>query len=119
MADRTISPGRAPRAKLFMPFAALKGYYELILAQEAEREQRRELPEDDAAELSHKLQRLGEGRDVHICFYNGRCYETLSGTVEKIDRTLRYLIAGGRRVWFDDLLSLEEYIPSGRETWLG
>ena len=45
----------ADRAKQFMPFASLKGYYEMTRKREHIREPRRELSEDSAEELNRKL----------------------------------------------------------------
>ena len=109
---------RADRAKLFAPFAALKGYYELILAQEAAREDRRELCEDDAAEMSERLKRLDKGVNIHIKYYDKTSYITLSGEVYEIDYDYRYLIVEDHKIWFDDVYFVEEYIPEGKETWL-
>ena len=41
----------ADRARQFMPFASLRGYYDFIREQERVKEPRRELSEDDAQEL--------------------------------------------------------------------
>ena len=45
----------ADRARQFMPFASLRGYYDFIREQERVKEPRRELSEDDAQELSVSL----------------------------------------------------------------
>ena len=42
----------ADRARQFMPFASLRGYYDFIREQEREKEPRRELSEDGAQEQS-------------------------------------------------------------------
>ena len=46
---------RADRAQQFMPFAALKGYYDLIRERERVVEPKRELTDEQALELSRKL----------------------------------------------------------------
>ena len=46
---------RADRAQQFMPFAALKGYYDLIRERERTVEPRRELTDEQALELSQRL----------------------------------------------------------------
>ena len=107
MADRS----RADRAKLFAPFASLKGYYDMILETEDRREGRRELSEDDAAALSDKLMRTEKGKHIRICCYNGMHYITLEGTVVRFEPELRMLTLGEKRIRFDDIVSLEEYEP--------
>ncbi len=110
--------GRADRAKQFMPFAALKGYYELILEKEAEKQPRRTLSEEDSAVLSDKLKRLEKGQYVRVNYYNGRVYTTLSGKVTVVDYTYRAVRIGEKRIWFDDITDISEYTPEGRETWV-
>lgn len=109
---------RADRAKLFAPFAALKGYYELILAQEAAKENKRELSDDDAAAMSDKLKQLERGRFIHIRYYDKVCYVTVSGPISRLDYDYRYMMVNDRKIWFDDVIWLEEYEPEGKETWL-
>ena len=45
-------------AKIFSPFDALKGFNEAVAAKEVQYEYKRELLEDDAAELDRKLDHL-------------------------------------------------------------
>ena len=107
MADRS----RADRAKLFAPFASLKGYYDMILEAEDRRETRRELSEDDAAALSEKLMCIAKGMHLRICFYNGMHYITAEGAVSRFEPEMHTLTLGERRIRFDDIVSLEEYEP--------
>ena len=51
----------ADRARQFMPFASLRGYYDFIREQERVKEPRRELSEDDAQELSDVLGKTARG----------------------------------------------------------
>ena len=59
---------RANRAAQFMPFAALTGYYELVRKQEITVEQKRELTEEKALELSQKLEGLKRGDLVRVTY---------------------------------------------------
>ncbi len=61
---------RANRAAQFMPFAALTGYYELVRKQEITVEQKRELTEEKALELSQKLEGLKRGDLVRVTYYD-------------------------------------------------
>ena len=108
---------RADRAKIFAPFAALKGYYELILAQEAAKEDRRELSEDDAYAMSERLKTLDKGVHVHMRYYDKVCYVSLTGVISRIDFDLRLLVVDAKKILFDDIIWVEEYEPEGRETW--
>lgn len=71
---------RAERAKIFMPFSALNGYYDLILAQEEGHEVRREIDEEKAAAISEKLNKIDKGSSIEVEYYNNGCYLT-----EKLD----------------------------------
>ena len=109
---------RYDRAVQFAPFAALRGYYELILSQEKSFEERRELGEEESAVISERLKCLETGVYVHVTYYNKTAYSTLSGMVGKVDYTYRFLTVNDRKIWFNDIIELKEYIPDGRETWL-
>ncbi len=109
---------RAERARIFMPFASLKGYYDLILAQEQGREVKRELG-DEAAEMSSiKLNKLHKGSSVRIKYYETGSYLIHKGLVSRIDYSYKYLIVNEAKIWFDDIEEIEDYVPEGRETWL-
>ena len=109
---------RAERARIFMPFASLKGYYDLILAQEQGREVKRELG-DEAAEMSSiKLNKLHKGSSVRIKYYETGSYLIQKGLVSRIDYSYKYLIVNEAKIWFDDIEEIEDYVPEGRETWL-
>ena len=62
MADNTA------RAKQFMPFAALRGYYAMVLAKNRVVEPRRELIGDAAERLSRKLARVKKGTIITYCY---------------------------------------------------
>ena len=109
--------GRADRAKQFMPFAALKGYYEMILAQEEGYEPERELCDDDVTELSAKILKLKKGQSVKIEYYKNYSYTSIKGVISKLDFDLKYLWVDEEKIWFDDVSDIEDYVPKGRETW--
>ena len=108
---------RADRAKLFAPFAALKGYYELILAQEAAKEDRRELCEDDAYAMSERLKTLDKGVHVRVRYYDKICYVSLTGIISSIDFDFHIMTVNDKKIRFDNIIWIEEYEPEGRETW--
>ena len=98
---------RAARAKQFMPFASLRGYYDYIREQERVKEPRRELSEDDAAELSGVLSRAERGAMMRIRFYDADHYETAEGIVTELDDVFRTLRIVRRKISFDDILCAE------------
>ena len=99
------------RAKIFSPFAALRGYEEEIAAEGEEhlKVTKIELSEEDKGKLSDKLLQVKKGMEVTVCFFEaddvepaifgtpskpatplGR-YRTIAGTVERIDPVYREL----------------------------
>ena len=109
---------RAERARVFMPFAALKGYYDLILAQEDGQEVRRELDDETVAKISCKLNRINKGSSIEVEYYECGNYITEKGKVSRIDYSYKYLVVNEQKIWFDDNMDIEDYVPYGRETWL-
>jgi len=74
---------RANRAAQFMPFAALTGYYELVRKQEITVEQKRELTEEKALELSQKLEGLKRGDLVRVTYYDTYGYRSRTGILDE------------------------------------
>ena len=60
---------RAERAKIYMPFASLKGYYDLILAQEDGQEVKRQVDDETAAKISDKLNRINKNSSIKVEYF--------------------------------------------------
>lgn len=107
-AGRTASGReRAPRAAQFAPFAALRGYYELVLEKERVAEPRHELTEEEARELSRTMARVRRGQIVRAVWYDRDAYDELTGCVARVDLAGRELVVIKTRIAFDDLRDLE------------
>lgn len=116
----SMDPGR--RAKLFAPFDALKGFGDAVSAKKELYEDRRDLSEEDLAELERRLQIL-KGRcpaRIRATFYvpcqdeNSEAfglrgqYHTISGVCMKVDAQIgRCLLMECARISFADLYCLE------------
>lgn len=69
-----MAASKEERARQFLPFNALTGYYQMIMEKQRVSESKKELSEDEATVLSNKLknlycppivkQRLGESRKL-------------------------------------------------------
>ena len=134
----TIKPPPMPPsrwAKIFSPFDALKGFSEAVASKEVQYEYKRELMEDDAAELDRKLEHLHNltwnGRMAranrvmarvkyfvpcpdknNFAYGNAGSYETISGMVLRVDvdveKTVTLLTDSGKKVIsFDDITEIE------------
>ena len=63
---------RADRAKLFVPFDALKGLQEILRQKEMEIEERKELSEESLTELQEELDKIDIGSCVAIKYYKNK-----------------------------------------------
>lgn len=79
------------RAKQFIPFAALRGYGEYLKEKERTAEPRRELSEDEAEELSRKMNRVKRGQMLRVKYYDKNGYVTIEGMCSGIDTERRTL----------------------------
>lgn len=98
---------RADRAAQFMPFAALRGYYELIRQQERVVEPRHELTPEEAESLSQVVAQVRRGDIVRVCFYDNDAYVTRTGCVARIDLIYRELVVVKTSIALDDIRTLE------------
>lgn len=108
------------RAKIFSPFAALKGHAEAIHSKETPRVNRIDLSEEMAAVLNKKLLLLEKGRHVSVTFFISEpgpdgsggtaegMYLTLSGTLRRIDCVARTLEIDDYKIHFDDILDITQ-----------
>ena len=97
---------RQDRARQFMPFASLKGYFDKIREQEKVKEPKRELSDSEAEKLSYKLNQIKKGQMVSVTYYNKDSYETVEGLVSNFDDTFRTLTVVKTVIPFDDLMDV-------------
>ena len=95
-----------PRAKQFMPFASLKGYFDLIREEQRIKEPKKNLSEEGATVLSFKLNQVRKGMLVKVTYYNIDAYETMEGIVSNFDDTLRNITVVKKMIPFDDILDI-------------
>lgn len=98
---------RADRASQFMPFAALRGYYELIRMQQRVPEPRHELTDEEAIALSRAVQRVHRGQIVRVTHYDQDAYVTSTGCVSRIDLIEREMMVVKTKIKLDDIRELE------------
>ncbi len=97
---------KADRARQFMPFAALTGYYEVIKQREKIIEPRKELSEDEAEILSNKLGNIHKGMLLTLTYYKEDCYETLTGLASNIDPIYRTITIVKTKIAIDDVCDI-------------
>ena len=82
------------RAKQFMPFAALKGFQELLEETARYKENRKELSEEQLEVLDAQCKGLVIGNVVSVVYHNGRVYDTVQGRLQQIDTVYRMMTVG-------------------------
>lgn len=95
------------RAGQFMPFAALRGFYDLIRERERIVVPKHEIAEDKAAELSEKMKHVERGMMIRILYYSDGEYVSVEGIVSKIDLDFRKLIVVKTEINLDDIWDIE------------
>ena len=75
------------RAKIFSPFAALRGYEEEISSEGKDhlKGKRIELSEDQKEILGNKISQLRKGLSVKVKYFTDGYYEELPGKVDSVD----------------------------------
>lgn len=109
--DRPVPAGlgrsHPDRARQFSPFAALRGYYELVYERERVIEPRRPLSEEEARVLDATIADLQRGAMVRAVFYEKEAYRTIVGTVSQVDMIYHDLWIVRTRIPFASLCALE------------
>ncbi len=111
-----LGKAHADRARQFMPFAALTGYFDLIRERQRVVQPFHELTEDEAEALSRKMAWVKKGTMVEICYYDRDAYVRRKGMVSRIDEVERAIWVVKERVPFDMILDIQvEGMPSAQE----
>lgn len=108
----------ADRAKIFSPFAALKGHTETIREKEILRVNKIDLSDEAAAALNEKLTLLEKDQMITITYFfsdpgpdgaGGTAegmYITLSGIIKRLDFISRILEINDHKINFDDIANI-------------
>lgn len=96
------------RAKQFMPFMALKGYFDLCREKERQPEPRHELTEEEALALSQVIAQLRKGDLARVVFYDKDAYVPCEGVVTEVVPELGFIRIVRREIPFSDVLSISK-----------
>ena len=96
------------RAKLFMPFAALRGLEEALEKKREEmlKENKIILSEDGIMEVDNLLRNLKKGDEVFLSYYDGD--KNKKGFVDKIDRQNECILMEKEPIYFSSILSIRK-----------
>lgn len=97
----------ADRAKIFMPFDALKGFREALREKEKILVEKKELSPDDYEILSQKLMSLRKGMMVKVVYYENQEYIELEGLLSKIDEVSKTITIVQKKISIEDISALD------------
>lgn len=97
----------ADRARQFIPFMALKGYFEMCREKERVPQPRHVLTEEESLELSQVVAQLKKGDMVKVTYYDKDAYVTRQGVVSEVVPALRFLRIVRQQIDFEDILCIE------------
>ncbi|MCH4184174.1 MAG: YolD-like family protein [Eggerthellaceae bacterium] len=106
MHNTRLSDEDNARAAQFVPFAALRGYYDLIREQEQVAQPRHELTTEESATLSSTLCKIRPRMIVKVTYYDNDSYRTVQGIVTEINSAVRCIEIIKTEISFDDISAL-------------
>lgn len=107
MAIKRGNMPREERAKQFMPFAALKGFHDLLQEKERIVVPRMELSEERKEELDLKLQQIQKNDIVAVVYFQKGEYVKVKGMVSRIDFSSRVLKIVNTKIAFENIGDIE------------
>ena len=97
----------ADRAKQFLPFDALKGFYKMVRRSEFVIEDKVYLDSDGINELLFKLNQVKKGMMVEIKYYLNDHYETKEGLVSQIDYFHKTITLVKTKIYIEDIIDIK------------
>ena len=94
------------RAKIFLSFAALKGFEEALREKERIVVEKKTISEDMRMTISYRLSHLKKNDMVKVVYYNSDEYLEMQGLVSKIDETFQELTVVKTKISFENIYEL-------------
>lgn len=100
---------KSDRAKIFMPFDALKGFREALLEKERIRADKKILSESQKEELNRKVLQIENQMMIKVIYFDRKTeeYIALQGVVTKIDNTYKTIKIVKKEISMEDILEIE------------
>lgn len=95
------------RAKQFMAFAALRGYYDIVHERERITENKKELGQYEQMCINYKLAQVKKGMIVELKYYNGYKYDHIVGMVSEIDEIFKTITIVRTKIMFSDIIDIQ------------
>lgn len=94
------------RAKQFMPFDSLKGFYDMIRYEEITKKNKKELSDDSYNYLNEQIKTINKGDIVTINYYHNIDYINTTDIVKKIDNINKKIYLKNSIISFDDIVNI-------------
>ena len=94
------------RAKIFLSFAALKGFDEALKEKEKIVVEKKEMSEEKKMTISYRLGKLNKNYMASVIYYEAGEYLKVQGLVSKIDTVYQELVIVKTKIKFDDIYEL-------------
>lgn len=95
------------RAKQFMPFDSLDGYYDMIDEANVVITPKRDLTLDEENRLNAIIYKIKNKMIIKICYYEKNGYYTRIAMLSEVSLSYRYIKIIKKKINFDDILSIE------------
>ena len=94
------------RAKQFLPYAALRGFEEIVNEKRKIKQTKRIPSEEEETLISQRLSVLSRGREVSAELFSDGEYVTVRGIVGQVDFALCSFTLNGRNIYFSDVYDI-------------
>lgn len=98
---------RADRAKQFLPFDSLRGYYDLVRKVEKIITPRKYLSQEELDKLSSIISKVKKGMIIKVTYYQTDGYVTLEGMISNIDIVYKKITIVETQINFKDIFKIE------------
>lgn len=95
------------RAKIFLPFDALKGLKEALREKEKILVDKKILSIEEKEKIANKLLQVKKGMIIKVIYYENNEYIELEGIVSSIDYTYQCLKIVKKEISFNDILDIK------------
>ena len=96
------------RAKIFLPFDALKGLQDALREKEKILVDKKILSVEEKEKIAKKLLQVKKGMIIKVIYYENKEYIELEGIVSTIDYTYQYLKIVKKEIAFNDILDIKK-----------
>lgn len=102
-----MKSSKLERAKIFLPFDALKGFQEALREKEKVLVSKRILSNEEKEKISNKLIQIKKGMIIKIIYFENDEYIELEGIVSSIDFVYKTIKIVKKEILFSDILDIK------------